>query len=39
MPSVLVSLAGIGALMGVEMRDGALWIGGGTTHATVMREA
>ena len=39
MPSVLVSLAGIDALKGVEMRDGALLIGGGTTHATVMREA
>ncbi|SDF89220.1 FAD binding domain-containing protein [Sulfitobacter delicatus] len=39
MPSVLVSLAGIDEMKGVEMRDGALWIGGGTTHATVMREA
>ncbi|UOA32018.1 Carbon monoxide dehydrogenase medium chain [Sulfitobacter sp. DSM 110093] len=39
MPSVLVSLTGIEELKGVEMRDGALWIGGGTTHATVMRDA
>jgi aerobic carbon-monoxide dehydrogenase medium subunit len=39
MPSVLVSLTGIEGLKGVEMRDGALWIGGGTTHATVMRDA
>ncbi|MEP3688787.1 MAG: xanthine dehydrogenase family protein subunit M [Sulfitobacter dubius] len=39
MPSVLVSLTGIKELKGVEMRDGALWIGGGTTHATVMRDA
>lgn len=39
MPSVLVSLTGIKELQGVEMRDGALWIGGGTIHATVMRDA
>ena len=39
MPSVLVSLTGIKELQGVEMRDGALWIGGGTTHAAVMRDA
>lgn len=39
MPSVLVSLTGIKDMKGVETRDGALWIGGGTTHATVMREA
>jgi len=39
MPSVLVSLTGIEDMKGVETRDGALWIGGGTTHATVMREA
>ncbi len=39
MPSVLVSLTGIEDMKGVETRDGGLWIGGGTTHATVMREA
>ena len=38
-PSVLVSLAGIASIKGVAMRDGKLCIGGGTTHATVVREA
>ena len=40
MPSVLVSLTGIDEIKGVCMDDdGRLCIGGGTTHATVMREA
>tara|TARA_R110002049_G_scaffold10127_2_gene50211 strand:- start:2169 stop:2960 length:792 start_codon:yes stop_codon:yes gene_type:complete len=40
MPSVLVSLTGIDAMKGVRRADdGQLWIGGGTTHATVMRDA
>lgn len=40
MPSTLVSLTGIGEMQGVCMSDdGALCIGGGTTHATVAREA
>jgi carbon-monoxide dehydrogenase medium subunit len=38
-PSVLVSLSGIESLRGVAMRGGQLCIGGGTTHATVAREA
>lgn len=38
-PATLVSLTGIAGLRGVAMRDGALAIGGGTTHATVAREA
>jgi carbon-monoxide dehydrogenase medium subunit len=38
-PATLVSLAGIAELKGVAMRDGRLCIGGGTTHATVAREA
>jgi carbon-monoxide dehydrogenase medium subunit len=38
-PGTLVSLNGIAALKGVAMRDGALVIGGGTTHAVVAREA
>jgi aerobic carbon-monoxide dehydrogenase medium subunit len=39
-PSVLVSLAGIAELKGVcRADDGSLAIGGGTTHATVAREA
>jgi carbon-monoxide dehydrogenase medium subunit len=38
-PGTLVSLSGIAALKGVSMRDGALVIGGGTTHAVVAREA
>jgi carbon-monoxide dehydrogenase medium subunit len=38
-PSVLVSLTGIASLKGVAMKDGKLCIGGGTTHATVAREA
>jgi carbon-monoxide dehydrogenase medium subunit len=39
-PSVLVSLSGIAEMKGVCTNDdGALCIGGGTTHATVAREA
>ena len=38
-PSVLVSLAGIEEMKGVRMEGDKLCIGGGTTHATVMREA
>ncbi|WP_300588802.1 xanthine dehydrogenase family protein subunit M [Marivita sp.] len=39
-PSVLVSLSGIAEMKGVcTGDDGALCIGGGTTHATVAREA
>jgi carbon-monoxide dehydrogenase medium subunit len=39
-PSVLVSLTGIADIKGVCMTDdGQLAIGGGTTHATVAREA
>ncbi|MGJ8604814.1 MAG: FAD binding domain-containing protein [Marivita sp.] len=39
-PSVLVSLTGIAEMKGVcTADDGALSIGGGTTHATVAREA
>jgi carbon-monoxide dehydrogenase medium subunit len=38
-PGTLVSLTGIAELKGVAMRDGLLAIGGGTTHATVAREA
>jgi len=39
-PSVLVSLHGIAEMKGVCIGDdGRLWIGGGTTHSTVAREA
>jgi carbon-monoxide dehydrogenase medium subunit len=38
-PGTLVCLGGIPALKGVALRDGLLCIGGGTTHATVAREA
>ena len=39
-PSVLVSLSGIEEMKGVRLGDdGRLCIGGGTTHATVMKEA
>ena len=39
-PSVLVSLSGIDEIKGVcRADDGSLAIGGGTTHATVAREA
>ncbi len=38
-PSVLVSLSGIAEMKGVRVEDGEVRIGGGTTHATVMREA
>ena len=40
MPSALVSLSGIGEMHGVCVSDdGALCIGGATTHATVSKEA
>lgn len=40
MPSALVSLSGISEMQGLCMSDdGALCIGGGTTHATVASEA
>ena len=40
MPSVLVSLAGIDEIKGVCVDDaGRVCVGGGTTHATVAREA
>ena len=40
MPSMLVSLSGIGEMQGICMSDdGALCIGGATTHATVAKEA
>jgi carbon-monoxide dehydrogenase medium subunit len=38
-PSTLVSLSGIAELKGVKTEGGRLRIGGGTTHATVVREA
>ena len=38
-PGTLVSLTGIAAMKGVAMKEGKLCIGGGTTHATVAREA
>ncbi len=38
-PGTLVSLAHIASMKGVAMRGGELCIGGGTTHATVAREA
>ena len=38
-PSRLVALSGIASMRGVAMRGGELCIGGGTTHATVAREA
>jgi carbon-monoxide dehydrogenase medium subunit len=38
-PGTLVSLSGIASLKGIAMQDGLLAIGGGTTHATVAREA
>ncbi len=38
-PSVLVSLNGISDIKGVAHRGGTVSIGGGTTHATVAREA
>jgi carbon-monoxide dehydrogenase medium subunit len=38
-PGALVSLGGIASLKGVALRDGALVVGGGTTHAAVAREA
>lgn len=38
-PSVLVSLSGISEMQGVSADGGTLTIGGGTTHATVAKEA
>ena len=38
-PSVLVSLGDIAEMKGVSMDGGILTIGGGTTHATVAKEA
>jgi carbon-monoxide dehydrogenase medium subunit len=38
-PATLVSLTGIESMKGVSMKGGELAIGGGTTHATVAREA
>jgi carbon-monoxide dehydrogenase medium subunit len=38
-PGTLVALSGIAAMKGVGMKEGTLAIGGGTTHATVAREA
>ncbi len=39
MPSKLVSLSGIAEMKGVRAEGGTVTIGGGTTHATVAREA
>ena len=40
MPSALISLTGIGEMKGVCLADdGAVCIGGATTHATVAKEA
>ncbi|WP_418594073.1 FAD binding domain-containing protein [Ponticoccus sp. (in: a-proteobacteria)] len=39
MPSVLVSLSAIDEMKGVRAEAGVLTLGGGTTHATVAREA
>jgi len=38
-PAILVSLSGIAEIKGMRMEGDRLVIGGGTTHATVMREA
>jgi carbon-monoxide dehydrogenase medium subunit len=38
-PGTLVALSGIAAIKGLAMKGGQLAIGGGTTHATVAREA
>ncbi len=38
-PAVLVSLSGIAELKGVKAAGGSLTIGGGTSHATVAKEA
>ena len=38
-PGTLVALSGIASMKGVAMQGAALAIGGGTTHATVAREA
>jgi len=38
-PSVLVSLGNVAEMKGVSMGGGVLSVGGGTTHATVAREA
>ena len=37
-PGTLVSLAGIASMKGVASRDGKVVIGGGTTHAAILRE-
>ncbi len=36
-PGTLVSLTGIAGLKGVALRDGVVVIGGGTTHAAILR--
>lgn len=38
MPSKVVSLTAIEEMKGVRLEGSGLWIGGATTHATVMRE-
>ncbi len=38
-PTTLVSLNGIASMKGIAMNGGQLCIGGGTTHATVARDA
>ena len=38
-PATLVALSGIASMKGVAMKGAELAIGGGTTHATVAREA
>ncbi|WP_108894077.1 FAD binding domain-containing protein [Palleronia abyssalis] len=38
MPSKVVSLSAIEEMKGVRVEGSELWIGGATTHATVMRE-
>lgn len=38
-PAKLVSLGGIDEIKGVSVADGMVTVGGGTTHATVAREA
>ena len=37
MPSKVVSLTAINAMKGVKSESDGLWIGGATTHATVVR--
>lgn len=38
-PGTLVSLGGVAEMQGVSSKNGALWIGGATTHATVAAQA